>query len=97
MAAAPSKHTCTPGKEPAPMDRFNRPSFDPPPPYDPTKKLSPGPSQPHDPGEARFVAEWLARVAVGNIGGKTPVNEEARAIVLANERLMFGRQRTILD
>lgn len=79
------------------MDRINRPSFDPPPPYDPTKKLSPGPSQPHDPGEARFVAEWLARVAVGNIGGKTPVNEEARAIVLANERLMFGRQRTFLD
>jgi hypothetical protein len=61
-------------------------------PYEPGRKLPVGPSPDgRDPGGRQFVAEWLAHVAVGNIGAKMPVNEEARAIVLANERLMLGR------
>lgn len=29
--------------------------------------------------------------------GRPPIVEAARAIVLANERLLFGRQRTVID
>jgi len=29
--------------------------------------------------------------------GRPPVDEAARAIVLANERLLLGRQRTVID
>ncbi len=51
-------------------------------------------TRPYDPASDRAViAEWLAHVQAGRIGGDTPVNEEARAIVLANERLMCGDRR----
>lgn len=49
---------------------------------------------PYDPARDRAaVAEWLAHVTAGRIGGNTPANEEARAIVLANERLIYGDGR----
>lgn len=80
------------------------------PPADPNARLPVGPTDMRDPGGRGFVAEWLGHVAAGRIGGslcsptaslheagRPPVNEAARAIVLANERLMFGRQRTIID
>lgn len=44
--------------------------------------------------ERALVADWLAHVEAGRIGVRLPVNEEARAIVLANERLMLGRLRS---
>ena len=57
------------------------------------EKLPVGPTDPRDPAGQAFVAQWLGHVAAGRIGGNTPINEEARAIVLANERLMFGDRR----
>lgn len=71
------------------MDRINHAAFEPSP-YDPTQKLPKGPSLMFDPSGQAFVAEWLAHVAAGRIGGSAPVNEAARAIVLANERLICG-------
>lgn len=66
---------------------------------EPGQKLPVGPTDLRDPGGERFVAEWLAHVYRNTAALREAglVNEEARAIVLANERLMFGRQRTILD
>jgi hypothetical protein len=68
-----------------------------PPTADPRKRPNQEAAPPRDAGDAAFVREWLDHVAAGNIGGGTPVNAAARAIVLANERLICGRQRTIID
>ncbi len=62
-------------------------------PVDPSQKLPVGPTDWRDPGGQGFVAEWLSHVEAGRIGGSAPVNEEARAIVLANERLICGDGR----
>lgn len=74
------------------MYRINQASFDPQP-YDATRKLPVGSERMLDTGEARFAADWLGHVAAGRIGSNPPINEEARAIVLANERLMLGHRR----
>lgn len=66
-------------------------------PYDPTRRLPPEGGVPlgrHGlalPCDA--FRDWLGHVEAGRIGGNTPVNEEARAIVLANERLICGDGR----
>lgn len=49
------------------------------------------------PGDRAFVADWLAHVEAGRIGGNPPMSDEARAAVLANERVIFGRQRSLLE
>ena len=65
--------------------------------YDPTRRLPPehgvplgrhGLASQNDAFDA-----WLGHVEAGRIGGRTPVNEEARAIVLANERMICGDGR----
>lgn len=48
-------------------------------------------------GDRAFVAAWLGHVQAGRIGGNPPMSDETREAILANERLMFGRQRTIID
>lgn len=50
-----------------------------------------------DPEGRAFHARWLAHVEAGRIGGNPPMTEEARAAVLANERVIFGRQRSLLE
>ena len=50
-----------------------------------------------DPEGRAFHARWLAHVEAGRIGNNPKMSDEARETILANERLMFGRQRTILD
>lgn len=67
-----------------------------PPPYDPARKLPVAPTAWHDPEGRACVASWQVQVDAGRIGKKAPVDEDAREIILANERLMFGRQRTII-
>jgi hypothetical protein len=42
------------------------------------------------------VAAWLGHVEAGRIGNTPPMSDEARAVVLANERLICGRQRSLL-
>ncbi|QDH34579.1 hypothetical protein [Porphyrobacter sp. YT40] len=49
-----------------------------------------------EPGDRAFVAAWLAHVEAGRIGGNPPMSEESRAAVLANERVLCGRQRSLL-
>lgn len=49
---------------------------------------------PRDAGAREFVADWLAHVEAGRIGRNPPTSEEARAVVLANERLICGRLRS---
>lgn len=71
------------------MDRINRASSDPTP-YDPTQKLPSGPSVMFDPGERQFEAEWLGHLAAGRVGGNPSVSDEARAAMLANERIAMG-------
>ncbi|WP_086739381.1 hypothetical protein [Erythrobacter colymbi] len=78
------------------MNGINQPSFDPQP-YDNTQKLPLGPSTMFDPGERAFITAWLGHVAAGRIGGNPAMSEESREAILANERVMFGRQRTVLD
>jgi hypothetical protein len=63
-------------------------------PADPCKKLPVGPTDLRDPGGKKFVAAWLAHVEAGRIGGNPPMSEAARDALLANERLICGRQRT---
>lgn len=67
------------------------------PPADPGERLPVGPTDQRDPGGWRFVAGWLAHVEAGRIGGNVPMSDETRAAILANEVVMFGRQRTVLD
>lgn len=62
-------------------------------PHDPARRLYVGPTDRRDPGGRGFIASWLAHVEAGRIGRKEPVNEEARATVLANERLICGDGR----
>ncbi|AOL95169.1 hypothetical protein [Porphyrobacter sp. LM 6] len=50
-----------------------------------------------DPAGCAFVAGWLERVRDGRIETQGGMSDEAREAILANERVMFGRQRTILD
>lgn len=69
------------------------PDLDPGEPLGPGERPRKGRSNWCDPDNRAFIAEWLGHVAAGRIGGNTPVNEEARAIVLANERLMLGHRR----
>jgi len=65
-------------------------SSNPPPPPQRGERPRGGATDSRDPSGQAFVAEWLAHVAAGRIGGSAPVNEAARAIVLANERLICG-------
>jgi hypothetical protein len=67
------------------------------PPADSNAKLPVGPTDLRDPGGLRFVAEWLEHVAAGRLAGSAEPNAQARAIVLANERIICGRQRTFPD
>ena len=66
-------------------------------PYDPSRKLFVGPTDLRDPGGRGFVARWQAHVDAGRIGKGEGLSDETRETILANERLMFGRQRTIID
>ena len=68
-----------------------------PPPHEPGRKLPVGPTDLRDPGGRDFVASWQAHVDAGRIGTRPLVDEDVRAVVLANERLICGRQRTIID
>lgn len=65
-------------------------SPNPPAPHQPGERPRGAPTDPRDPSGQAFVAEWLAHVAAGRVGNPPPVNEEARAIVRANERLICG-------
>ncbi len=60
----------------------------PPPPADISRRPPTEPSCRPDADDMALARNWLAHVEAGRIGGNTPINEEARAIVLANERLM---------
>lgn len=62
----------------------------PPPPADMSRRPPTEPSYRPDADDQALAQGWLAHVEAGRIGGTTPVNEEARAIILANERLMRG-------
>ena len=55
-----------------------------------------GPTDWSDPDGGRAAAEWLGHVAAGRIGMSNTLSHETRETILANERLMFGRQRTII-
>ncbi|WP_379921048.1 hypothetical protein [Erythrobacter sp. R86502] len=66
-------------------------------PADPRRRLPDGPTDWCDPTGLAFAARWQAHVDAGRIGRGGDACADARAIVLANEWLMFGRQRTILD
>jgi hypothetical protein len=70
------------------------PHLGPPEPPKPGERPRKGRTDWLDPDHRAFVAAWLGHVEAGRIGGNTPVNEEARAIVLANERLMLGHRRS---
>lgn len=76
---------------------------------EPGEKMRLGATDYADPDGRKAAAAWLGHVEAGRIGGhlnrptaslleagRLPVNAEARATVLGNERLMFGRQRTII-
>jgi hypothetical protein len=63
---------------------------------EPGEKMRPGATDYADPDGRKAAADWLGHVEAGRIGVRLPGNAEARATVLANERLMFGRQRTII-
>jgi hypothetical protein len=63
-------------------------------PYDPGRKLHVGPTDYRDPDGEAFVASWQAHVAAGRIGAGKGLSNEARETILANERLICGRQRT---
>lgn len=76
-------------------------------PHEPGCRPPVGPTDLRDPGGRAFVASWQAHVDAGRIGKSpsrptaalleaAPVDEEARETILANERLMLGRQRTII-
>lgn len=65
-------------------------------PHEPGRKLPVGPTDWRDPGGRDFVAEWQAHVAAGRIGTVNDLSAETREVILANERLIFGRQRTII-
>lgn len=71
------------------MDRINHAAFAPPS-YDPTQRLPKGPTPLFDPGGRQFVAEWLAHVEAGRIGGNPPMSDERKAEILANERVLMG-------
>jgi hypothetical protein len=66
-------------------------------PYATGRKLHVGPTDYRDPDGRACVASWQAHVAAGRIGAGKGLSDETRETILANERLMFGRQRTILD
>jgi hypothetical protein len=66
------------------------------PPMEPGEKMRPGPTDWSDPDGGRAAAQWLAHVEAGRIGMANTLSHEARETILANERLMFGRQRTII-
>ena len=72
------------------MNRINEASADPSPPYDPGQKLPAGPTPLLDPEGRAFVAEWQAHLDAGRIGGNLPISDEARAAMLANERVVMG-------
>ena len=62
----------------------------------PNERPLAGPTDVRDPGGRAFVGAWLGHVAAGRVGNPQPVNEAARATVLANERVLCGRQRSLL-
>jgi hypothetical protein len=70
------------------------PHLGPPEPPRPGERPRKGATDWLDPDHRAFIADWLGHVDAGRIGGNAPVNEEARAIVLANERLLLGRCRS---
>ena len=70
--------------------------FNPSPP-EPGRKLFVGPTDLRDPGGRGFIARWQAHVDAGRISKGEGLSDETRETILANERLMFGRQRTIID
>lgn len=49
-----------------------------------------------DPDGGRAAAQWLGHVAAGRIGRSGGLSQETRETILANERLLFGRQVTRL-
>jgi hypothetical protein len=51
---------------------------------------------PRDAGYVAAVAAWLGHVEAGRIGNTPPMSDESRAVVLANERLICGRQRSLV-
>jgi hypothetical protein len=67
------------------------------PPADPAARPLSGPTDLRDPGGRAFVATWLAHVQAGRIGGNPPFDNALRDQVLANERVICGRQRSGLD
>ena len=70
------------------------PHLGPPEPPKPGERPRKGATDWRDPDHRAFIAAWLGHVDAGRIGGNAPVNEEARAIVLANEQLLLGRCRS---
>ena len=65
-------------------------------PADPSQRPFKGPSDPRDLDGRKCVAAWLGHVEAGRIGNIPPMSDETRAVVLANERLICGRQRSLL-
>lgn len=72
------------------MSRIDDTSARPSPPYDPSQKLPAAPTPLLDPEGRQFVAEWQAHLEAGRIGGNPPMSDEARAAMLANERVVMG-------
>lgn len=75
------------------MSRIDDASAHPPPPYDPTQKLPSAPTPLLDPEGRAFVADWQAHLDAGRIGGNPLMSDEARAAILANERVAMGPRR----
>lgn len=73
----------------------NLPYF-PRPPMEPGETMRPGPTDWADPDGRQAFARWLGHVEAGRIGMSNTLSHETRETILANERLMFGRQRTII-
>ncbi len=66
-------------------------SFTPPP--HPNTRPRKAAAEPRGAGAREFVADWLAHVEAGRIGNNPPMTEEARAAILANERVLRGEGR----
>lgn len=65
-------------------------------PADPSQRPLKGPSDPRDCDGRKFVAAWLGHLDAGRIGNVPPMSDETLAQILANERLICGRQRSLL-
>jgi hypothetical protein len=56
-----------------------------------------GGAEPRAVADRAFLADWLAHVAAGNMEQNPAMSDEIRAAILANERVICGRQRTARD